>query len=201
MTRLHQSEAELMDRTIRTLASKWIGCIALGAAAATFAWPGGVAWGAGNPTVTIKFQGSYNSVTCTVVGGQENQLVTLPRISTSSLTSAGQTAGSTAFTIPLRCDGSIQAVRVYFQRGATTNANGNLDVEDPNDPASAKGVQIQLLNGDGSPIQVGNAATMTTVNLDASTTTPVPFGARYYATDATTAGKVRTYATFVIQMP
>ncbi|WP_157634275.1 fimbrial protein [Burkholderia ubonensis] len=190
-----------MDRTIRTQASKWIGCIALGVAAAMFAWPGSAAWGAGNPTVTVKFQGSYNSVTCTIVNGLENQTVKLPRISTSSLTSPGQTAGSTAFTIPLRCDGSIQAVRVYFQRGATTNANGNLDVEDPTDPASAKGVQIQLLNGDGSPIQVGNAATMKTVDLDASTTTPVPFGAQYYATGATTAGKVRTYATFVIQMP
>ncbi|PCE31206.1 fimbrial protein [Burkholderia ubonensis] len=186
---------------IRTHALKWIGGIALGTAAAMFAWPGGIAWGAGNPTVKVTFAGSYHSVTCTVVGGQEKQTVKLPRVSTTSLTSTGQTAGSTAFTIPLRCDGSIEAVRVYFQRGATTNANGNLDVENPNDPASAKNVQIQLMNGDGSPIHVGDAATMKTVNLAASTTMPVPFGAQYYATGATSAGSVRTYATFVIQMP
>lgn len=190
-----------MDKMICTHASKWIRCIASGAAAAMFAGACGVAWGAGNPTVTVKFQGSYNSVTCTIVGGQEKQTIRLPRISTSSLASAGQTAGSTAFTIPLRCDGSIEAVRVYFERGATTNANGNLDVETPSDPASAQNVQVQLMNGDGSPIQVGNAATMQTVNVDASTTTQVPFGAQYYATGATRAGSVRTYATFVIQMP
>ncbi len=190
-----------MDRMTRTQASKWIGYVASGAAAAIFAGAGSAAWAAGNPTVTIKFEGSYNSVTCTIVGGQEKQTIKLPKISTSSLTSPGQTAGSTGFTIPLRCDGAIEAVRIYFQQGATTNANGNLDVETPNDPASAKNVQVQLLNGDGSPIQVGNAATMKTVNLDASTTTLVPFGAQYYATGATRAGLVRTYATFVIQMP
>ncbi len=190
-----------MEKMIRMHASKWIRCIASGAAVAMFIGAGGAASAAGNPTVTVKFQGSYNSVTCTIVGGQENQTIKLPRISTSSLTSAGQTAGSTAFTIPLRCDGSIDSVRIYFQRGATTNANGNLDVETPNDPASAKNVQVQLMNGDGSPIQVGNATTMQAVNLDASITTLVPFGAQYYATGAARAGKVRTYATFVIQMP
>ncbi|MET1531212.1 fimbrial protein [Burkholderia sola] len=186
---------------ICTHASKRIRWIASAAVAATFAVAWGGARGAGNPTVTVKFQGSYNSVTCTIVGGQEKQTIKLPRISTSSLASPGQTAGSTAFTIPLRCDGSIDAVRVYFQRGPTTNANGNLDVETPNDPASAQNVQVQLMNGDGSPIQVGNAATMQTVNVDASTTIQVPFGAQYYATGATRAGSVRTYATFVIQMP
>jgi len=175
--------------------------IALGVAAAVLAGPGSVAWGVSNPTVTIKFQGSYHSVTCTVAGGNENQTVKLPRISTASLSSPGRTAGATAFSIALRCDSSVDAVRIYFQRGVTTNANGNLDVEDVNSATSAKGVQVQLLNGDGSPIQVGNAATMRSVRVDAATTTAVPFGAQYYATAATRAGKVRTYATFVIQMP
>lgn len=190
-----------MDKMIRMHASKWIRRVASGATVAMVAGAASTAWGAGNPTVTVKFQGSYNSVTCTIVGGQENQTIKLPRISTSSLTSPGQTAGSTAFTIPLRCDGSIDSVRIYFQRGATTNANGNLDVETPTDPASARNVQVQLMNGDGSPIQIGNAATMQTVNVDESTTTLVPFGAQYYATGAARAGTVRTYATFVIQMP
>ncbi len=190
-----------MGRMTRTHASRCIRCVASSAAVAIAAWPAGAASGAGNPTVTVKFQGSYNSVTCTIVAGQENQTIKLPRISTASLTSPGQTAGSTAFTIPLRCDGSIDAVRVYFQRGVTANANGNLDIESPGDPASAKNVQVQLTNGDGSPIQVGDAATMKTVSIDASATTSVPFGAQYYATGPTSAGRVRTYATFVIQMP
>lgn len=186
---------------IRMHASKWIRCVASGVAIAMVAGAASTACGAGNPTVTVKFQGSYNSVTCTIVDGQQNQTIKLPRISTSTLMSAGQTAGSTAFTIPLRCDGSIDSVRIYFQRGATTNANGNLDVETPDDPASARNVQVQLMNGDGSPIQIGNAATMQTVNVAESTTTLVPFGAQYYATGAARAGTVRTYATFVIQMP
>ncbi|MET5021580.1 type 1 fimbrial protein, partial [Burkholderia pseudomallei] len=35
-----------------------------------------------SPTVKIKFKGSYNPVTCSVVEGNENKTVHLPTIST-----------------------------------------------------------------------------------------------------------------------
>lgn len=153
-----------------------------------------------SPTVTIKFKGSYNPVTCTVVEGNENKTVHLPTISTSSLANAGETAGATGFDISVLCDGYAGNVLAYFENGPTTNENGNLDVEDPSDGQSASGVQVQLLNGDGSPIKVGDISTMKTVSVEASTPTPIPFFAHYYATGKSGAGKVRTYVTFVIQM-
>lgn len=112
----------------------------------------------------------------------------------------GETAGATGFDISVLCDGYAGNVLAYFENGPTTNENGNLDVEDPSDGQSASGVQVQLLNGDGSPIKVGDISTMKTVSVEASTPTPIPFFARYYATGKSGAGKVRTYVTFVIQM-
>ncbi|WP_082717463.1 MULTISPECIES: fimbrial protein [Burkholderia] len=169
------------------------------AAAATFACSAACA-APPSPTVTIKFNGRYNPVACTVVDGNENKTVTLPTISTSALTNAGQTAGATAFDISVLCDGYAGNVVTFFENGPTTSENGNLDVEDPSDGQSATGVQIQLVNGDGSPIKVGDVSTMKGVSVQASTPTPIPFFARYYATGKTGAGKVRTYVTFVIQM-
>ncbi|MCW0111330.1 fimbrial protein, partial [Burkholderia pseudomallei] len=108
--------------------------------------------------------------------------------------------GATAFDISVSCDEYAGNVVTSFEHGPTANENGNLDVEDPNDGQSATGVQIQLVNGDVSPIKVGDLSTMKTVPVEASTPTPIPFFARYYATGKSGAGKVRTHVTFVIQM-
>ncbi|WP_157642252.1 fimbrial protein [Burkholderia ubonensis] len=161
----------------------------------------GVAYGKPpDPSVTVKFTGTYNSTTCTVADDDQNKRVDLPTISTAALTTAGETRGETPFTLSVRCDSDVGKLIAYFQSGPTTNTNGNLDVENPSDPTSATGVQVQLTNGDGTPIKIGDASTMKPVAVSASTPTPIPFVARYYATGRTGPGKVSTYVTFVLQM-
>ncbi len=152
------------------------------------------------PPGPMKLKGSYPPVAWPGGGGGGLHHSRSPTISTSSLANAGETAGATGFDISVLCDGYAGNVLAYFENGPTTNENGNLDVEDPSDGQSASGVQVQLLNGDGSPIKVGDISTMKTVSVEASTPTPIPFFARYYATGKSGAGKVRTYVTFVIQM-
>jgi major type 1 subunit fimbrin (pilin) len=151
-----------------------------------------------SPTVTISFTGYYNSVSCTVQGGNLN--VTLPTISTTALSSAGATAGATEFNIPVLCESDVNSLVAYFQQGPTTDADGNLNVENPTDPKSATRVQIQLTNGDGSPIRVGDVSTVKPVSVKGSAVTSIPFFARYYATGQASAGTVNTYVTFVLEM-
>ncbi|TKC89800.1 type 1 fimbrial protein [Trinickia terrae] len=162
---------------------------------------GSSAQAATSPSVQINFTGNYVAASCTVAG-DANQLVTLPTISTQSLNAAGQTAGSTMFTIPVKCDSGVPYVRVYFESGATTAATtGNLNLTSVSGKVSAGGVQVQLQNVDGTLIKVGDRSTMKIVTVNTTDSMPISFIARYYATGASTAGVVQTYVTYVLEMP
>jgi major type 1 subunit fimbrin (pilin) len=152
-----------------------------------------------SPTVQINFTGNYVAASCTVAG-KADLPVSLPTISTKTLSAAGQTAGSTVFTIPVQCDSGVPYVRVYFESGATTDtATGNLKLQSVT--GSASNVQIQLQNIDGTSIKVGDRATMKILPVTTTDSIPIDFVARYYATGATTAGVVQTYVTYVLEMP
>ncbi len=154
---------------------------------------------AADPTVTLRFSGSYVPFTCAIVGNAD-QTIELPRISAQALGSAGQTAGATAFNIPVLCESGVQKVKAYFENGPIDPVTGNLEVQDQSG-GNKRSVQIQLLNGDGTPIRVGDRSTIVDIPVNTTEIIQLPYYAQYYAKGQVAAGKIETYVTYVIEMP
>ena len=154
-----------------------------------------VAQGAQASDGTITFNGQLTNATCTITGGG-NQTVTLPTLSTATLASTGNTAGDTLFDIKLTgCSAGVATATAYFEAGANTDAvTGRLK-----STGTASNVQIQLLNSNGSLVNVaapsvaGQGTQAATITSNAGTQS---FIARYYATGATTAGTVASSVTY-----
>ena len=127
----------------------------------------------------VTFNGEVIENTCTVVN--KDKTVTLPTVQRSALSSAGETAGVLKNTL--------------------------------SDGTEAENVDVELLNTRFTPI---NLAETPAVAADGTIARPdvipvavaeqdgsasLPFYARYYATDAATAGKVATYVNFTVVYP
>ncbi|AXK63779.1 pilus assembly protein FimA [Burkholderia sp. IDO3] len=154
-----------------------------------------------SPSVRLDFTGNYVASTCEIVGSPD-MTVTLPTVSTQSLSTSGATAGDTVFTLTVRCEGGIPNARIYFESGTSTDpASGHLNPQPVPGETSATHVQVKLANADGTPIKVGDRNTMQIVPITSMNPTPVNFIASYYATGKTTAGVVSTFVTYVIEMP
>lgn len=144
---------------------------------------------------TITFTGALQNATCTITGGG-NQTVTLPTLATSVLNSAGQTAGDTYFNISVTgCSAGLTGANAYFEAG------GNIDTTTGRlkNTGAAGNVQLQLLNGNGTVINlagVTTAAQNTTATTLVSNAGTQTFIARYYATGATSAGSVASSVTY-----
>lgn len=147
----------------------------------------------------ITITGSLTAQTCTINGGTKNFTVALPKVSASSLATAGNTAGRTPFTIALTsCSPTTGTVHTYFEAGPTTDtASGRLIV----DAGGASNVQISLLNGaDQSAIKAGSPnATQNSkpvgINSGAAT---LQYYAEYYATGKATAGAANTRVMYTL---
>lgn len=147
---------------------------------------------------TINITGTINSSTCKINGGNSPATVnvTLPTVSTTSLTAAGQTAGRTAFALALSGCGSLTKAQTYFEPGPTIMADGNLK----NSSGTATGVEVQLLNSDFSSINLAGAAgsqasQQATLASGAGT---LNYYAQYFATAAAGAGTVSTTVQFTM---
>lgn len=149
---------------------------------------------------TITINGTIVSNTCKVgTGSPNNFTVTLPTVSTSAFTAAGNVAGATAFSIAVTGCTSSTKVTTYFEPGTTVDiATGNLI-----NSGTATNVEAQLLNGAGgslaafSAIKLGAAAasqnsSQYTLTSGAAT---LNYYAQYYATGA--AVGAGTYASTV----
>lgn len=147
---------------------------------------------------TITFNGQIESQTCTVKvnGGENNATVTLPTVSSSLLKTAGQTAGSTRFTIDLSdCSTQTGDVYAYFEQGANVNANGRLT-----NTGTATNVDLQLLDSANNALNAGSTeqtTSPTTAALAAGAAT-LSYAAQYYATAAATSGTVASSVTYSI---
>ncbi|MEM6052580.1 fimbrial protein [Erwinia sp. P7711] len=147
---------------------------------------------------TISFTGNIDSQTCTVSinGGSSSATVTLPKVSSSVLQNAGQTAGSTRFTIELNdCSTETGGVYAYFEQGANVNANGRL-----NNTGTATNVELQLLDGANNVLNAGSTDQTTspaTATLAAGTAT-LNYAAQYYATAKASSGTVASSVTYSI---
>lgn len=145
----------------------------------------------------ITFEGQVQVQTCAVV--MASQAVILPTISSRQLDSAGKTAGSTYFDVAVSgCDPSIVALQTLFEAGPTVDtATGRLK----NVSYGAANVQLELLNADGSVIDLGGVVLATVQGARRQGVPMVPmlqgagsqrFIARYYATGPAGPGWVRS---------
>ena len=129
----------------------------------------------------ITFRGKIVDNTCTVTTGKKDLVVTLPTVSTTTLTTADSTAGSTEFTIDLEQCKHADAqqngskVRLYFlptltgQPAVAKNSLLNADKgvllnKSTSSPASKVGVQI--LDSTLTPIPLGKDIAGYTQNTD-----------------------------------
>jgi major type 1 subunit fimbrin (pilin) len=153
---------------------------------------------------TITFNGALTATTCTINGNGTNAkdfTVTLPTVSTSNLTAAGQTAGSTGFNIALTACSPVTATSkaaVFYEAGATTDLsdNGLLRV----DTGGAQNVKLQLLNADGSAIKAGFSRDLQNskpADLSSGAAT-LYYMVQYYAKGATTAGAANSSVVYSI---
>jgi major type 1 subunit fimbrin (pilin) len=153
---------------------------------------------------TINFNGELTTQTCTIsvngVVAPTVATVTLPTVSTGTLTAPGETAGSTAFTISLRkCSNAAKYSAAFFESGSTVDPfTGNLR----NVSGSAGDVQLQLVDAvSNNAISAGNANQLlsnTFTELQPNQEGDMFYAVRYYATGATTAGTVASSVTYSI---
>jgi len=151
---------------------------------------------------TITFTGKVVANTCAfaVNGGGSSNAVQLPVVFTSALTTAGNVAGTTAFTIAASgCDPLLTSVQAYFTSAANVDTTtGNLK----NTGGTAANVQVQLLNGTTNAVMPLNAATATAQNSPVGTLSggavTMNYKVQYYATGAATAGLVNTSVAYTI---
>ena len=147
---------------------------------------------------TINFTGKVvaNSCAFSVNGGSNTNTVVLPVVFTSSLTTAGSVAGTTAFTIAASgCDPNLTSVQAYFSGANVDATTGNLK-----NTGTATNVQVQLLNG--TTVMPLNAASATAQNSPVGTlssgATTMNYKVQYYATGAVGAGLVNTSVAYTI---
>lgn len=152
---------------------------------------------------TITFNGEVTGQTCSINGGTNNLVVTLPTVAAITLDTPGKMAGLTPFTIDLTgCAATPGKVRVAFEPGTTVDAStGRLRTA----AGGATNVQIGLRNAaDATAINLGaaaagqNSTAVDIVNGNAS----LRYTAEYVATGgAATVGLVTTSVVYSLAYP
>lgn len=154
----------------------------------------------------VTFQGEILSDgTCKIETDSQNRTVTLPTVGKANLSSAGQTAAPVPFSIRLKdcnADDAIKA-NLLFKGGTVGNYLSN---KTGDGKATNVGIQIVKADGTGTPIKVdgseANREKAPDTGKEKNGTVIQPrfdYFARYYATDAATAGDVEATATFEVQ--
>lgn len=142
---------------------------------------------------TITINGSITANTCNITGSNGGDVtVTLPTIGTTSLATAGSTAGATPFDINLSgCPSGVKASKTYFESGPTVNqSTGNL--VNSTATGSATNVEVQLLNNSYAPINLATNSNSQTVNITNGSAT-MRYYAQYIAVNgAASSGSVNT---------
>ncbi|MFT0474645.1 fimbrial protein [Pseudomonas antarctica] len=161
---------------------------------------------------TINFSGLVTDVTCTVEGaapgtGAVVKDVNLGGVSAARLASAGSRANLTGFTIRVGAPGegsctNGRTAMVAFDptSPAIDVASGRLNIDghdDPSDTTTAKNVQVEVTNRDGSPIHVYTEKSAGVVIADNQAV--IPLAAQMYASAPATEGTVKTRVGFLIE--
>ncbi|AXK61798.1 MULTISPECIES: fimbrial protein [Burkholderia] len=147
-------------------------------------------------TGKVTFNGKLIQETCKINAGDEDKVVTLPQISTQSLTAAGQTAGSTMFDISVsECPAGLNLVAAHFETAHMDPDTRNATNQAPT--ATAAGlVQVQLLDRDGTtPILLGSSGAPVAISGGAA---KMSYGGQYFATGQTTPGDVMAVVNYTL---
>lgn len=160
----------------------------------------------------INFSGLVTDVTCTVEGaapgtGAVVKDVNLGGVSAARLATAGNRANLTGFTLRLGAPGegsctNGRTAMVAFDptSPAIDVGTGRLNIDgydDPSDTTHAKNVQIEVVNRDGSAINLYTQKSAGVVITDNQAV--IPLAARLYASGPATEGKVKTRVGFMIE--
>ncbi|MBB3324713.1 major type 1 subunit fimbrin (pilin) [Atlantibacter sp. RC6] len=152
---------------------------------------------------TVTFNGKLIVETCSIVSGDENLTVTLPTLSTASLKTPGDEAGSTSFDIHAEnCDPSLTKVGAHFEAIGSTGADmatGNLINAAPAANKAAE-VEVRLYDADGTPMTIGTTGQMFDIDSTTHKATMRYIGG-YYATGVTTAGDVTAKVNYTLAYP
>ena len=160
----------------------------------------------------INFSGLVTDVTCTVEGsppgtGAVVKDVNLGGVSAARLATAGSRANLTGFTIRIggpgegSCTNGRTAMVAFDPTSPAIDvATGRLNIDgydDPSDTTSAKNVQVEVTNRDGSPINVYTEKSEGVVIADNQAI--IPLAAQMYASGPATEGAVNTRVGFMIE--
>ena len=153
----------------------------------------------GTTQVNTHFSNAaVTAITCTVTTPSVS--VTLPNISTTSLSSVGQTAGNTRFDIGLNCNSGTNVWVTLTDATIPSNTTEQLSLK----PSStAGGVKLRILKSNGNPVLFGpDSAVAGNTNQwlvgSSASVNDIPLTVQYYRTGALTAGTVNAAATFTM---
>ncbi|SIT13691.1 fimbrial protein [Achromobacter sp. MFA1 R4] len=151
-------------------------------------------------TGKVNFEGTLIPNTCKVAPASEDQTVLLPTVSTQSLITEGDTAGSRAFEIDvIECPDTIDEVQAHFE---ITNMEPKYRTLKNLESTGAQNVTVQLLEADGTPIQAGSAGTAFPVTgAGATRGATLVYGGQYFSLGGATSGVVKTFAEFTLAYP
>ena len=138
------------------------------------------------------------TTSCTVSPSSTAIPVSLPNVSVAALSAAGQTAGTTPFTLALtgcnNATGTTYGASAYW----TFTQQGGANYIISNSATSpAANVGIELLDSSYNPIQ--NAGTSSVASAISSGAYSVTYYARYISTGVATSGNVKGVATFLME--
>ncbi|MFY0480741.1 fimbrial protein [Achromobacter marplatensis] len=148
----------------------------------------------------ITFNGNVTAQTCQINKDSSKDFeVTLPTVSTSTLSGAGKTAGTTRFEISLtECSAGITNVRAFFEHANGTTTDGRLK---NSSATGATNVEIELVRGEdvspiivGAPVATQGVLPVTVIEGNAK----LVYAARYYATGAAGPGPVVAQTVYTI---
>lgn len=151
---------------------------------------------------TISFEGEVTAQTCTVlVNGQASPVVLLPTVSTTDLTAAGSTAGTTSFEFNVSgCTTSDEASTIGAKFTGNAVDTSTAGAGTLGNTGTAANVNIQLLDSASAPIDLNSTWTGKgdiALPADSAVATQTYY-ARYFATGAAAAGTVKASVQYAL---
>ncbi|NHV09322.1 fimbrial protein [Cronobacter turicensis] len=165
---------------------------------AVLACSSSLTWAASTGEGQVNFTGEILDAACEVVNSQSSPLaVDLGSVSKTAFTGVGSTTNITSFVLQLKnCPETVKTAAIKF--------GGNADLDNVNVLAltggtgAASGVGIQLVDADGTPLNLYTASADYTLETGTATNS-LEFGARYIQTAAAvTAGTANGSSTFTV---
>lgn len=154
---------------------------------------------------TVTFQGEVTAQTCDVsVNGHTNAVVLLPTVANSLLSTSGQTAGLTPFTVNIsNCSAPAAdtAIQTNFL-GYNVSSAGNMSNMATSAPATNVEVQLTDAGSGGNAVTLSGVTPVDGLILPAGeTSASYQFGVQYYATGQSTPGPVTAVAEYSLTYP